>query len=516
MKPRALLLAIGVAMGASVPLNAVSAEDLEQKVERLESELQKVREELKAQPSDKPSAPPRPVTAEAEKDKQDTPFYRELMERVKLGAYGSMRFEHNSLDDIHNTFTLRRLVMTTDANIAPRLRAYTELEFERFRKLEVEKKFSGSQDGLEVEQAVEATDSSEISLEQVWLQYDLYRWLRLRAGGVLIPVGRFNINHDDNRWDLPRRSLIDRGVSVLPSKSAWDELGVGFNGDFDITDSVLGSYQFYVVNGVSLDAEIENIAESRNGDTTLIETEVEVSPSTGTFNLDNKDGKAVTGRLAISPTLGSEIATSFYWGRYTPDFLPNESLYSIAIDGIYNWGPVALEAEYIFTHFGGITDVARGFAERAINPESALENEQLESEVEFELANLARNKHGYWLELRYSFWPKFLNQTILGSPFDDPRLVAVFRPEQVWFDDLVEEIGFLNSTLTGIERKNTHVNRLTWGIAYRPVPLVAFQLAFEWTFAEDGTSLSEVTNYLPAKENEDDCKAALVGVTFGF
>ena len=63
----------------------------------------------------------------------------------------------------------------------------------------------------------------------------------MRTGGVLVPVGRFNINHDDNRWDLPRRSLIDRGVPVLPSTAAWDELGAGFNGDIPLSDSWLAT-----------------------------------------------------------------------------------------------------------------------------------------------------------------------------------------------------------------------------------------------------------------------------------
>ncbi len=45
-----------------------------------------------------------------------------------------------------------------------------------------------------------------------------------------MPLGRFNLRHDDNLWNLPRRSLVDRGVPVLPSTAAWDELGVGFVG----------------------------------------------------------------------------------------------------------------------------------------------------------------------------------------------------------------------------------------------------------------------------------------------
>ena len=152
----------------------------------------------------------------------------DLLERVKIGGYGSLRYDNSSLDDLYSTFTFRRFVLTTEAKIAPRLRFSLELEYERFRKLELERSVKPEDEGLGLEQAIEGTDGSEIAIEQAWLQYDLTDWLSFRGGAVLVPVGRFNLRHDDNLWNLPRRSLADRGAPVLPSTSAWDELGVGF------------------------------------------------------------------------------------------------------------------------------------------------------------------------------------------------------------------------------------------------------------------------------------------------
>ena len=98
---------------------------------------------------------------------------RGLMDRVQVGGYGSVRYEGSSLEEQRHTFTFRRFVLTTDANIAPRLRAYMELEFERFRKLELEKTTNRSDSGgLEVEQTVEGTSDSEIAFEQAWMQYE--------------------------------------------------------------------------------------------------------------------------------------------------------------------------------------------------------------------------------------------------------------------------------------------------------------------------------------------------------
>ena len=100
-------------------------------------------------------------------------------------------------------------------------------------------------------------------MEPVWLEYALLREVRFQAGGVLVSLGRFNLNRDDNRWDLPRRSLSDRGVPVLPVKSAWDELGMGFTGEVAVGESSVVDYHLYVVNGATLEPNTVASIESR-------------------------------------------------------------------------------------------------------------------------------------------------------------------------------------------------------------------------------------------------------------
>jgi hypothetical protein len=547
----AVLAALAIAHG-SVPARAGT---LEERVERMERELKELKAEIRRRdeadrrragresrqpraetapparaprtatapaPEPAPGAPgsakPAPVvTAQTRPERAETPTPTTKLpftDRVRVGGYGSMRFSVTDNPELKNTFELRRLVLTTDARIAPRLSAYLELEFERFRKLEVEKSLTPAEGGLTAQQAVEGTNESEISLEQVWLQYDIQDWLKFRGGGVLVPLGRFNINHDDNRWDLPRRSLVDRGVPVLPSTAAWDELGMGFLGDVPITEDVLLNYQAYVVNGVSLDFNFEQIAQTRFPEPGKQVIEVELEPQTGTFANDVKNAKAFTGRVAVSPALGHEVGGSWYYGRYTPSFLPDESLWSLAADWKSVFDKFEVEGEYVFTRFGGIRDVATGLARVARDQAVEFENPELESEVEFELANLATTKQGYWLELRYRFWPEILTHSFLGWEFDNPQLVAVLRGEQVWLDGLVEEANFGGGRLVNFETDNRRVDRITVGLAYRPVPLVVFQLAYEWTRTNDGKSLSSVTNFIPG--NVDHMNALLIGVAFGF
>src|SRR6185369_2153141 len=85
-----------------------------------------------------PVAPPAAAPAGAAARQDAERVVEAITDRVKLGAYGSIRYEASNIDQAHSTFTFRRFVLTTDANIAPRLHGYMELEFERFRKLEHE------------------------------------------------------------------------------------------------------------------------------------------------------------------------------------------------------------------------------------------------------------------------------------------------------------------------------------------------------------------------------------------
>ncbi len=526
---------------AALDVTSAMAESLEQRVERMERELRELKSELRRRddaerrraaeasrvqtaPPARAATPPPAVVAEAPPAEPGATTstarnaaLRGLVDRVQLGGYGSLRYEGSSLEEQRHTFTFRRFVLTADADIAPRLKSYMELEFERFRKLELERTVQrNDQGGLQVEQTVGGTADSEISFEQAWLQFDIDRWLRLRGGEILVPLGRFNLTHDDNRWNLPRRSLVDRGVSVLPVPAAWGELGVGLLGDVPVGEQGQFSYQGYVVNGLSLDTEFEQVIQTRKGDTTKTAIEAKVQPSTGTFGSDVKDAKAITGRFAWSPVLGHEIAASGYYGQYTPDFLGKEDLWALAGDGRTGWGPFELEGQYVFTHYEGIKNVARRFAQVALEHESEAEAGNVETEVEFELANLARSKQGYWLEGRYRFWPKCLSDTFLGLGFDNPELVAVLRGEQVWLDGFIQEAAFTNGKLTEFDDDHRYVARLSAGLAYRPVPLVAFQLAYEFTMTDSGQSLAGVTNFLPAGPREDHAHTILVGATFGF
>src|SRR6266498_978339 len=152
---------------------AAEVRELRAKLERLEKKMT----DEEAQKMKRAEAERAALTEQVKKDvmtdvaAKSQSYFGKLVEQTKVGAYGSMRYGTSSLDDLHNSFTLRRFVLTVDSPIAERLKANMEFEFERFTQLELEKKLTRtSGGGLTSEQAIEGNNKSEISVEQAWLQ----------------------------------------------------------------------------------------------------------------------------------------------------------------------------------------------------------------------------------------------------------------------------------------------------------------------------------------------------------
>jgi hypothetical protein len=377
----ACLLAAVVALPGVPFALAASPEEIEQKLKALEDQVNQLRRQLEESKTSPPPAPapapaaapapppaggpaaaPPPATISTEGSGLAA-LRPSWLSDFRIGGYGSVRYEASDLPQVNNSFTFRRFVLTGDATIADRIRSVVEIEFEHFTELEVERTTTAENGFQGFSQSVEGSNNSELSLEQAWVQLYLADWLKFRVGNILVPVGRFNINHDDNKWDIPRRSLVDRGVPVLPSTAAWSEVGLGLNGDIDLKNAGKLTYEVYVMNGVALDSSIETVARG-SGE---FETEVEITPRRGTANLDVKNAKAGAMRMGYSPFLGTDFGVSGYFGRYTPDFLPSENLWSVSADGKLTFGPFEIVAEYVRTHFGNINKVAQGFAQAVNN-----------------------------------------------------------------------------------------------------------------------------------------------------
>ncbi len=459
-----------------------------------------------------------------------------LADAVRMGGYGSFRFEVNNIGagpqigDLppiqrgFNGFDFRRFVLTLDASASSRLRFYSELEFERFNELEVgrtavpENRGRRDRAGVRFIQEVEGQDGSEIAMEQAWAQYDFADGHGVRMGVVLPPVGRFNMNHDDDYWDLPRRTLVDRGGPVLPVKSAWRELGAGLVGNIPMGRAAL-DYQFYVVGGAKLDFTLEEVVSLRAG-RNLLELEPEIAFSSGPFNgTDTAD--ALSWRVGLSPALGSEFAFSGYHGKYTPGYLNmDSSINSLAFDGKTGWKGFEVEGEFVYTDFGRmhavLTDMARQAVDSSAETPSS-ENATLESEVAGGFAGPFTNqRYGYWMDFKYRFWPRALNNTFLGRGFENPQLIPILRVERIWFNDFVREFSFQGGEITELQTEDQEQQRITLGMTYRPTPTVAMTAAYERNQRIQGSTLIFPQVLGLGGLPDDAYDAFLLGMSFGF
>lgn len=416
---------------------------------------------------------------------------------IAVGAYGSTRLE---ISKDTTTFTLRRIVPTFSATVKEKLRFYTELEFERFGLLELQENLSPQKDKpIEMKTEIEGSRGSEIKLEQMWGEFEYARPLRFRIGAILPPVGRFNILHDDDLWEPARRPLSVRDRTVLPEKTAWTEIGLGFTGNFDVGNSLAG-YELYVVNGVTLEHDIEfYLSQHEQADKShhnMLKVEGVIKPRFGNFALDSKKEKALTGRFFFSPALGHEIGISGYFGRYTPSFLPSANVWTAAFDFKSEILPfLDIEGEYAYTRFGKLGNVINEIGRRIYNKEVEVlftegatgvkveRNAEIELEMTVKKDVLADVKHGGWILIRLKFFPSFLKNTPLYID-DSSKFVLFLRPEIVSFSGLVSGIE-IEKGETELKTKSDFVFRITPGLAYRPTDTWVFSVSYELTKQKD-------------------------------
>src|SRR3954451_22913144 len=373
-------------LSSQVERLAALVEQQQKQIEQLQKSQTELLQELhsqKAPPSTTAAATPAAAApagdlAPAQESAYSAPKERgiALGDRVRIGGYGSMRYETNNVKAGNNIpsgsangFTFRRLVLTTDAKPASRLRIYSEIEFERLLEIETEKSAFATPGELTFKQTTEGNPGGSIELEQAWGQYDFARNHGLRGGIMLVPVGRFNLLHDDDYWDIPRRTLTDRDGPVLPVKSAWRDLGAGFVGSWNVGKTGKLDYQVMALNGTSLDFNVEHQLATKSGAPGEAELELNSELQLGSGFFDgSKSATAFAWRAAYSPNLHGEFAFSGYRGTYNPTFVDfGESLTSFAYDHKWKYKNFETEGELVYTSLGNLNSVINAFGVAVFN-----------------------------------------------------------------------------------------------------------------------------------------------------
>jgi hypothetical protein len=210
---------------------------------------------------------------------------RGTVSKSTLGGYGEFAFTKYPSTD--STFEARRFVLFLFSPITDHITLATEVEWEH--------------GGTPVRRDGQL-GLGEVLLEFAVVDVKLWEPLTLRAGIILMPLGRLNVNHDAPSLELTDRPLVN--TYIIPS--TWWEAGAGLTGRVGL-GSVLLSYELYAVNGLtSAIADGNGLRDAR-----------------GSVLKDNNSDKALTGRLAAYyyrprgrwvPTI--EAGLSGYTGEY--------------------------------------------------------------------------------------------------------------------------------------------------------------------------------------------------------
>jgi hypothetical protein len=277
-------------------------------------------------------------------------------------------------------------------------------------------------------------DDGAVKMEFATMDYRFDDWANLRAGIVLIPMGRFNLVHDSPLNDLPLRPLVSR--LIIPSTFA--ESGVGLFGSFYPTALSKVDYEFYVTQGY-------NGGSSTNG--TSITEGSGMRSSRGSFSRDNNENKAIVSRVSVSPFLGVEVAGSIHYGKW--DDQGKKHLTTLAVDGLLQRGPFELLGEAAWNRIqGGKSNPDPG---TGVPPKRMM---------------------GYFVQTNFHFMPEIFRQMAPTHFGESSTFTAVAR----WGEA---------DTNTQSNSNVNDLQRFSLGLNFRPVEDAVLKFAWTWNDHKD-------------------------------
>ena len=342
--------------------------------------------------------------------------------KATLGGYADVMYNNLSRQNLDNpsrhSFGQQRMVPFIYADITDHVKFATEIEMER----------GGS--------SAPVSGDGSMQIEFAQIDYLVKEAINIRAGILLMPVGKFNLLHDSPLNDLVDRPMVSR--IIIPS--TWFEAGAGFYGTLYPSSQSKLDYEFYAVNGMSQSAGAITDTGTRS--------------ARGSVSRDRDDNKAVVGRVAFSPMLGIEVAGSGFHGAYksAAGSVAGGYIDIWALDWTLQRGPFEVIGESAWTKISN--NNATGTTGSTIGP---------------------AGMQGYYIQGNYHFMPAFLKQWAPSHFSDATTFTAVVRWEQV--DTDTDDRTRKSPNTYGNRRE---MNRLTLGLNFRPIEDTVFK--FDWQF----------------------------------
>ena len=311
---------------------------------------------------------------------------------------------------------------------------------------------------LEIEHGIreDATQGAEIGLEFAHIDYLVNEPFNLRAGILLLPVGKFNLLHDSPLNDLTDRPLVSQ--FIIPSTMA--ETGAGFYGTVYPGRTSKVDYEFYVTTGpCGYDKNGTPRINEQNGTRGSRQRKC---PSEDGLDINN--GKSVVGRLAFSPMLGVEVAGSSYYGNAATNGNYNPLSIS-ALDWTLQRGPFEIIGEAAWAYARDNSRAIRGNTMGGNPAAGSL------------LTGIAKNgglgippqrMSGFYIQSNYHFMPEFLSKWSPKRFGEGSTFTAVLRYDKV------------NTNLDNKSGGYGEMEQLSFGLNYRPIEDVAFKISYQY------------------------------------
>lgn len=461
----ALMLCLVVAMPAVAQDKA-----LEERVKKLEEAVQQFKEHERRErepglPSEAPSEPGIGPLPEVGKERR-----REVQAPLSFGSTGSGRLVYakpfvaapkaivggymdiqyrsqrkasieNGFGGITNNFDQQRFVPFIYADITEHVKIASELEIEH---------------GIREEGGPDR--SLEFGLEFAHIDYLIKEPFNLRAGILLLPVGKFNLLHDSPLNDLSDRPLVSQ--FIIPTTVA--ETGAGFYGTLYPGRISKLDYEFYVTTG-PCGYEPDGTPTINEEKGTRGARQRKCAADDG-FDINN--GKAVAGRLAFSPVLGVEVAGSGYYGNAAP-FGSYNPLSIMAIDWTLQRGPFELIGEAAWAYSRGNSRAISGNSiggAPGMTPGSLLTGIGGNSG----LGVPPQRMNGFYIQGNYHFMPEFLAKLSPKRFGEGSTFTTVIRYDRV------------NTNLDNMLGGFGDLEQISFGLNYRPVEDTAFKISYQY------------------------------------
>ena len=320
---------------------------------------------------------------------------------------------------------------------------------------------------LEIEHGIRETSDHELEfgLEFAHIDYLINEPFNLRAGILLLPIGKFNLLHDSPLNDLTDRPLVSQ--FIIPTTVS--ETGAGFYGTLYPGRTSKLDYELYVTTGPcgydNSGTPLVNEADGTRG--------ARQRKCSATDGLDLNNGKAVVGRVAYSPMLGVEVAGSGYYGNSAPNGNYNP-LSIMAVDWTLQRGPFELIGEAAWAYARGNSrainctgrDTTSGVCATAPAPGSLLTGISGNSGIGIP----PQRMDGFYIQGNYHFMPDFLAKWSPKRFGEGSTFTAVIRYDRV-------NTNQDNSNGTG---GFGNLEQISFGLNYRPVEDAVFKISYQY------------------------------------